>query len=174
MMTKMMEWLKDYEDTSITDKNEQLLDRFNCFRNYLDVPKENVMFLETDCKIKKIESACFAKWLIENINIKDDVNIVMWVSSQMTFTSESGPWTRLIYQQNEQKVLKAVRQIAEYLQIPNEHVLFLVPDDEFQREKIGEFVCNFLSKFDDGCCSAMVWFKCQDQYHPRIVKRMLT
>jgi hypothetical protein len=170
----MMQWLEDYRDDNITDDNAKLLYDFNLFKNYLDVPKENIMFLEAKCKIKEIESAIFARNFIENINLQDDVNIVMWVCSEMTHTSEGGPWTRLIYRQNEEKMLKAVRQIAEHLKIPSENALFLVPGDEFQKEKISEFVCNFLEKFDSTRDTAMVWFKCKDKYHPRAIKRMLT
>lgn len=165
-----MSWLE--ETDSLLDQDEKLLDDFNSFRNHLQVYKENVLLLEPSSGIKGIRCACFAHWLIKELNLQD-VNIVMWVSSNMTYTTESGPWTRVFYQNNEGKDLKAVREICQHLQIPTENVLFLVPGDEFQREKIGEFVSHLLSSFDSNNHTGIVWFKCRDEYTVPCIKRML-
>jgi hypothetical protein len=168
-----MKWLEDYNDESIVDEDDKLFHHFNSFKNYLDLPKENIMFLKAQSDMIGINSACFARSLIDNINLQNDVNVVMWVCSEMTHTTERGPWTKVVYQDNEQKVLQAVRQIAEFLKMPAENVLFLVPGDEFQKDKIGEFVDNFLCKFDASKSTAMVWFKCKDIYYSRTIKRMI-
>lgn len=172
-MSELMKWLSDYQDNSLTDENEQLLDQFNCFKNYLDVPKDNAVFLENDTNIKNIRWACFVRDLWYHINLQDDINVVMWVSSNMTCTTNNGHWTKTIYQQNEQKVLKAIREIVEYLKIPDEQVLFLVPGDSNQQEKIGNFVSNILDQYDEDNYTAMVWFKCEDNYDLHVAKQML-
>lgn len=169
----MMKWLEDYDDASIVDKDDKLFHHFNSFKNYLDLPKENIMFLKANSDAAGTYGACFAKWLIDNINLQDNVNVVMWVCSEMRHTTERGPWTKVVYQDNEQRDLQAVRQIAEFLNMPAENVLFLVPGDEFQKDKIGEFVVNFLCKFDLSKATAMVWFKCKDTYYSRTIKRMV-
>lgn len=165
-----MEWLKEYSPSM--DENEKMFSDFGSLRNHLQIPKENFLFLHPNDSIPALRSACFVQWLIENIDFQN-INIVMWVASEMTYTTEGGPWTRTIYQDNEEKTLEAVRLISQHLNIPNENVLFLVPGDEFFKEKIGEFVSNLLAKFVWPTHTAIVWFKCQDKNPFRLFKRML-
>lgn len=172
-MSELLKWIDDYEDKTITDIDEQLFNRFNCFKNYLDVPRQNALFLESHCRNKYIESACFVHWLINNIDLQNDVNVAIWISSDMTITTSKGPWTRPIYQENEQKGLRAIRHVVEYLKIPDEHVVFLVPGDTRLQEKIGQFVGYFLDYFNTDNYTAMVWFKCKDQYQPDVLQQML-
>lgn len=63
--------------------------------------------------------------------------------------------------------------ILSHLQISKDNVLFLVPGDEFQRDKIAEFVSNLVEKFYFPRHTAVAWFNCADIYHPRTVKRIL-
>lgn len=167
-----MNWLEESTDEN-TNPKDKLFDDLNSFKNYLELPKENILFLEENKNIPGVRSACYLQWLVENINLSTDINIVIWASSQMTHTTESGPWTRTFYINHEGKMFKAIRQIAQHLSIPTENVLFLIPGDEFQQEKIGEFIGNFLSKFDECKHIVSVWLKCTDKYHPRILKRMV-
>jgi hypothetical protein len=166
-----MHWLED--TTDITDTETKLFSDFNSFKNFLNIDKNNVLFLKDEVTIPGIRTGCFLRWLVENINLSSDTNIVMWVNTKMMHTTQSGVWTRTIYQDCEEKMLKAIRQIAEHLHMPAENVLFLVPGDEFQRDKIGEFIANLLDHFDNCKNLAIVWFKCTDSYHPRILRRML-
>lgn len=159
------------EDSSM-DENSKLFSDFHALKNYLQLPKENFLFLEPNDAIAGLRSACFVQWLIENLDF-EDINIILWASTNMAHTTESGPWTRTIYQDNADKMLTAVGEFATHLKIPTENVHFMVPGDEFSKEKMGEFVSNILEKFKWSNPTAVAWFKCIDRTHPRTIKRML-
>lgn len=165
-----MSWIEEQE--SSMDENEILCKTWHSFKNYLQLPKENILCLEPEDDMTGIRWACFLQWLIENIDL-NDVNIVIWASTDMTHTTECGPWTRTIYQDNEGKTLEAVRHLVQHLKIPTENVLYLVPGDEFFKEKCAEFVSNIPSNYKWSNRTTAVWLKCQDKCHPRTLKRML-
>lgn len=84
--------------------------------------------------------------------------------SQNEDQDSNGPWTKDIYKENEGPALKAVRELAEYLNLPKENVLYLVPNDPRAREKVGEFVSNLVWKFTEKEERAMVWVQNADEH----------
>lgn len=166
-----MSWLEEELDPSL-DENAKLFKSFHLMKNYLHLPKENFLFLEPNDDIAGIRCACFVHWLIENVDW-NDVNIFIWATRDMSYTTESGPWTRTIYQDNEGKTLTAVRNLVQHLKIPTENVLFLVPGDEFVKEKCADFVSNIPYKYKWSNPTIVAWLKCQDKQQPRTLKRML-
>ena len=165
-----LDWLQ--ECSQPTDEQLKMFSDFGSLRYQLDVPKEHFLFLYPDDDAAAVRSACFLHWLFDNIDLQE-LNIAMWVSNDMKYTTESGPWTKTIYKDSQQKTFCTVGQIAEHLNIPTENVLFLVPGDEFMQVKIGEFVSNFICKYKWSNHTALTWFKSKDNYHPRVLRRML-
>lgn len=164
-----MEWLTEY--SASMDENEKMFSDFGSLKQYLEVPKDNFLFLYPNDKIAALRASCFIQKLIEGLDFKE-LNIVMWVASEMDYTTESGPWTKTLYCDNEEKTFRSVRELAEHLKLPAENVLFLVPGDEFLKDKIGEYVSHFFYKFKWSHHTAITWFKCKDYYPSRLLKRI--
>lgn len=166
-----MSWLQDEEDSPL-DEGEKLLKDFSNFIHQLKVNKHHVEFLRPEDTSKGLSMACWAHHLINDMNL-EEANLVLWVTTDMQHTTEGGRWTRTIYQDNEGTTLRTVRELAEHLNIPTENVLFTVPEDEFMRDKIAEFVSHAIDKFDPTKHFAIAWLPVKDQYHKSILKRML-
>lgn len=171
LVCKRMSWIQ--EDNLSTDENAKLCGNIHAFKTFLQLQKENVLCLKAEESTAGLRGACFVQWLIENLDFQD-VNIVLWASTDMEHSAESGPWTRTIYHDNEGVTLRAVRELAQHLNIPTENVLFLVPGDEFVKEKVGEFVSNMVYKYKWSNAMALVWLKCLDRCHERELKRMVS
>lgn len=162
-----MNWMEEH-----CDEEAILFGNFDFLKEHLHVSKENFLFLKAEDDAVGLRTSCFVYWLMQNLDFKD-VNIVLWASTDMTHTTEQGPWMRTIYQNNEGETLTAVRHFAQHVKIPAENVLFLVPGDEFAKDKLAEFVSNLLSKYQWTNPTVVAWFKCQDGYCDRTLKRML-
>lgn len=86
----------------------------------------------------------------------------------------NGPWTNQIYRDNEGPTFRAVRELAEYLNLPKDNVLYLVPNDPKAKDKIAEFVSNVVLKFAEKDERAMVCVKnIDDQSNNELLLKML-
>lgn len=166
---KKMDWLTSYTDSM--DDDEKMFNDFGSLREYLSVPKDHFLYLWPNDDDAGLRGACFIRYLIENLNF-EEFNIVMWVSSKMEHTTEHGPWTKTMYQGNELKTFQAVRELSEHLKIPTENVLFLVPGDEFLKDKISEYVSHFVHEYKWSHHTAITWFKVRETYSPSLLKRL--
>ena len=76
-----------------------------------------------------------------------------------------GPWTNQIYKDHAGPMFKAVGELAEYLKLEKLNVLYLVPNDPEAQEKMGEFVSNFIMKYNPRQDLALVWFESKDEHY---------
>ena len=167
-----IDWLDEESLESEADTEEHLFQVFNSFRNAVAIPKGNVLYMSENENCPCNQASSHVQRLIENIDFTK-INVFIWATTEMVHTTQSGIWTKTKYQDNEGDHFRKIRQLCQYLNIPAENVIFLVPGDDFLKEKLAEFVGNLFSKHQYDKPLVCVWFEVKDHYYQRQLQRML-
>lgn len=165
-------WLDEEGILEGSDRNQQLVQVFNSFRSAVSIPKDQFLYLSEYELCPLYQTGQFVQRLIEFIDLTR-INVFIWATTAMEHTSESGPWNKIKYQVGEGDDFCKIRQLAQYLNIPAENVLYLVPEDDFLKEKLAEYVGHLIGKIQNDKPLIMTWFEVSDRYYPRQLQRML-